>query len=98
MATQSSYGLMLNDATNTFVTKDGRLSGSMDIRGIKDPHPRALMENPNCVALLFKEYYKHDNKNPIPKYLNYNVGGVNSKINKIKKEKEEELMNFRKKL
>ena len=98
MATQSSYGLVLNDAINTFVTKFGRLSGSVDIRGFKDLRPRALIENLNSVTLLFKDYYKHDNKNPIAKYLNYSLGGVNSKINKIKREKMEELMNFRKKV
>ena len=71
MVTQSSYGLMLNSAINMFVTKNGRLSGSLDIRGIKDPRPRALMDNPNFAALLFIDYYKHNNKNLIAKYLNY---------------------------
>ena len=50
---------MLNDAINKFLSKFGRLSGSVDIRGIKDPRPRALIENLNFVALLFKDYYKH---------------------------------------
>ena len=98
MATQSSYGLMLNDAINTFVTKDRRLSGSVNVRGIKNPRPRALIENPDSAAQLFKDYYNHDNKNAIAKCLNYNVGRANSKTDKIKKEKEEELMNFRKKV
>ena len=56
------------------------------------------MENPNSVALLLEDYCKHGNKNPIAKYLSYNIYGVNSEINKIKREKEEELMNFRKKI
>ena len=70
----------------------------MDIRAIKNPRPKALMENSNSVALLLEDYCKHGNKNPIAKYLSYNIYGVNSKINKIKREKEEELMNFRKKI
>ena len=55
VAEQSSYGRMMNTAMKTFVTKDQKLTAT-DIRGVKDPCPRVLMENPNSFALFFKDY------------------------------------------
>ena len=65
-----SYGNMINTAMKLFVTKNQRLS-STDIRGKIDPQPRVLMENPNAFAPLFKDKYKHNNKNPRAKFNNY---------------------------
>ena len=69
VAGQSSYGHMMNTAMKAFVTKDQKLTGT-DIRGVNDPRSRVLMESPDSHALFFKDYYKHNNKNPRAKYLN----------------------------
>ena len=69
-ANHSSYGNMKNTAMKSFVTKNQTLS-STSIRGKIDPRQRVLMENPNAFALLFKDKYKHDNKNPRAKSNNY---------------------------
>ena len=69
-ANHSSYGNMKNTAMKSFVTKNQTLS-STSIRGKIDPRQRVLIENPNAFALLFKDKYKHDNKNPRAKSNNY---------------------------
>ena len=51
VAGQSSYGHMMNTLLKTFVTKDQKLTGS-DIRGVKDPRPRVVMENPNSYTFF----------------------------------------------
>ena len=53
VAGQNSYGCMMNTAMKTFVTKDKKLTGT-DIRGVNEPRPRVLMENPNSYALFLK--------------------------------------------
>ena len=73
VAGQSSYCRMMNAAMNTFVGNDQKLTGT-NIRGVNDPHPRVLVENPNSYALFFCDYYKYDNKNPGAKYLNDYIG------------------------
>ena len=77
MDTQSDYGQMLDDTIRSFVSKWEPLT-DIDIRGIKDHRPRELMENPNFFALLFKENYKHDNKNPRGRVFDCRLGDQNS--------------------
>ena len=63
MATQSSYGRMMDGAMKTFVTTEQGLS-NVEIRGKNDPKPKIFTENPNSFALFFKDLYKFNNRNP----------------------------------
>ena len=47
----------------TFVTREQE-SSNVEIRGKNDPKPKILAENPNLLALFFKDLYKFDNRNP----------------------------------
>ena len=69
MLTLRTYDIMIFGGTS----KDQKLTGT-DIRGVNDPCPRVLMENPNSFVLFFRDYYKHDNKNPRAKYVNNYIG------------------------
>ena len=69
MLTLRTYDIMILGG----MSKDQKLTGT-DIRGVNDPCPRGLMENPNSFVLFFRDYYKHDNKNPREKYVNNYIG------------------------
>ena len=97
MATQSSYGQMLDDSIRSFVSKEEMLT-DIDIRDIKDYRPRELMENPNSFALLFQENHKHDNKTPWGQAFDYRLGGQNSRFNRLQKEKELQYQEFRRRV
>lgn len=45
-------------------------------RGIKDPSPRSIMENPNPLSLVFDGYYKFGNRNPMPDVFDSSLGGL----------------------
>ena len=62
VATQSSYGRMMDEVMKTFVTREQELS-NVEIRGKNDPKPKIFEENRNLVALFFKDLYKYDNRN-----------------------------------
>ena len=63
MATQSSYGRMIDEVMKTFVTREQELN-NVEIRGKNDPKPKIFAENPNSFPLFFKDLYRFDNRNP----------------------------------
>ena len=97
MATQNDYGQMFDDTVRSFLSKE-RLLTNVDTREIKDTRPRELMENPNCFASLLQENYKHDNKKPKCRIFDPKLGGLNSRLNRIKRKKDLQYLKFRKRV
>ena len=58
----------------TFVTREQELS-NLEIRGQDNPKPKVLLENPNSTALLLKDHYKFDQRNPRARELSRYISG-----------------------
>ena len=95
MASLRQHSRILEEAIRTYITKDGDLTRT-GLRGIKDPRPRSFMENSNPLSLVFQDYYKFDNRNPMSDVFGARLGGINSRLVKIEQEKRLQRENFKK--
>ena len=86
---------MLVEAIRTYVTKDSEFTRT-SLRVIKNPCPRSILENSNPVSLIFKDYYKFDNRNPMSDVFDARLGGINYNLDKIEQEKRLQRENFEK--
>ena len=86
MTSQGQYCSMLHEAICIYVTKAGDHTSTV-LRGIKDSHPRSIMENFNPLSLVFQDYYKFDNRNPISNVFDARLRRINSRLVKIENEK-----------
>ena len=64
IANHSAYGTAMDHALKTFVNNRGGTLTNTTIRGIDDPKPQHLMENPSTFSLLFKDKYNSNERNP----------------------------------
>ena len=64
IANHSAYGTAMDHGLKTFADNRGGTLTNTTIRGINDPKPQHLMENPSTFPLLFKEKYNFNERNP----------------------------------
>ena len=64
IANDSAYRSAMDHALKTFVDNRGGTLTNIMIRGINDPKPQHLMENPSAFSLLFKDKYNFNEGNP----------------------------------
>ena len=95
MASQGQYSRILDEAIRKYITKDGNLTRT-GLRGIKDTRLRSIIEKSNPLSLVFKGYYKFDNRNPISDVFDARLRGVNPRLAKIEQEKRLQRENFEK--
>ena len=95
MISQGQYSRMLVEAIHTYVTKDSEFTRT-SLRVIKNPCPRSILENSNPVSLVFKDYYKFNNRNPMSDVFDARLGGINYKLDKMEQEKRLQRENFKK--
>ena len=86
MTSQGQYSRMLVEAIRTYVTKDSEFTRT-SLRVIKNPCPRSILENSNPLNLVFKDYYKFKNRNPMSDVFDARLRGTNYKLDKIEQEK-----------
>ena len=64
ISNHSAYGTAIDHALKTFVDNRGGTLTNTTIKGINDPKPQHLTENPSTFSLLFKDKYNFNERNP----------------------------------
>lgn len=95
MTAEGQYSKLLQDGIDSYV-KNMRNWQNTDLRRIKHPKPKHIMENSNLLSLVIRDYYKFGNHNPMADVFDAWLGGNRSKFDRLDYERQMQKERFRK--